>query len=44
MGSAYVVRLLLEAKADKDKPETSGSTPISVAREKGHAKVVQLLQ
>ena len=43
-GSMEAVRLLLEAKADKDKPEAlTGVSPIYIASCYGHASVVRLL-
>jgi hypothetical protein len=43
MGHIEVVRLLVEAGADKDNATTIGWTPLSVACEEGHIEVVGLL-
>ena len=37
------MRLLLQGKADKDKPVSNGITPMLAASEGGHLEVVQLL-
>ena len=41
-GHSKVVKLLLDAGADKDKT-ANGQTSLSIATEKGHTEVVQLL-
>ena len=42
-GQLEVVRLLLEANADKDKAFEDGATPLFVAAENGQLEVVRLL-
>jgi len=42
-GHAAVAELLLTGGADVDRALPSGATPLSIARENGHAAVVQLL-
>ena len=39
-----IVKLLLAAGAKKDKITTSGETSLTLATERGHHKIVQLLQ
>ncbi|OLQ14727.1 Enolase 2 [Symbiodinium microadriaticum] len=42
-GQSEVARLLLEAKADKDKAIENGATPLYTAAARGHLKVARLL-
>ena len=42
-GHLEVVRLLIEAGADKDKANDDGTTPLYVASINGHLEVVRLL-
>ena len=42
-GHLEVVRLLVEAGADKDKAGNHGSTPLSIARSGGHYEIAKLL-
>ena len=42
-GHLEVVRLLLAAKADKDRASCSGLPPLHVASQAGQLKIVQLL-
>ena len=41
-GHVAVVRLLCEARGNKDQPKTDGATPIFIAAQAGHAAFVQL--
>ena len=41
-GRVAVVRLLCEARGNKDQPKTDGATPIFIAAQAGHAAFVQL--
>ena len=43
MGHAEVVRLLIEAGAEKNHAKTEGATPLFIASQMGHAEVVRLL-
>ena len=43
VGHVDVVRVLLEARADKDKARRGGATPLFVASKIGHLEVVRLL-
>ena len=42
-GHLQVIRLLLEANADKDKATPGGATPLYIAAKNGHLEVVRLL-
>ena len=42
-GHARVLRLLLEARADKDCQNTFGQSPLWIASSKGHVDIVRLL-
>ena len=42
-GHLQVIRLLLEANADKDKTFQDGATPLFIAAQNGHLEVVRLL-
>jgi ankyrin repeat protein len=42
-GHLEVVRLLLEAGADPDRPDGSGQSPLELAREQGHRELVSIL-
>ena len=42
-GHLEVVRLLLEASADKDKAAESGATPLIMASQQGHLETARLL-
>ena len=42
-GHLEVVRLLIDAGADKDKARTDGATPLYIACQNGHLEVVRLL-
>ena len=42
-GHLEVVRLLVDAGADKDKVNKFGSTPLYVASDYGHLEIVRLL-
>ncbi|CAE7254556.1 RIPK4 [Symbiodinium necroappetens] len=42
-GHLEVARLLLDAKADKDKANYLGTTPLSIAAHRGHLEVARLL-
>ena len=42
-GHARVLRLLLEARADKDCQTTFGQSPLWIASSKGHVDIVRLL-
>ena len=42
-GHVEVVKVLLEARADKDKATDDGATPLYVASQEGHVDVVRVL-
>ncbi|CAE7945267.1 Ank1 [Symbiodinium sp. KB8] len=42
-GQSSIARLLLEARADKDKSDRHGRTPLWLASQDGHVEIVQLL-
>ena len=43
-GHLEIVRLLVEAGADKDKAVNSGKTPLYIARQRHHDDIVEMLQ
>ena len=43
VGSLPVVRLLLEARANKDRRDNEGTTPLRLAASSGNTEVVQFL-
>jgi uncharacterized protein len=44
MGNSGIVQLLLNAGADRAVVDQDGKTPLQIAREKGHQKLISLLQ
>lgn len=44
MGHTHIVDLLLDRKANPSLPDENGQTPLSVAKEKGHDDVIDVLR